>query len=109
MIRVSKQVSKFIRLTIFNFHRLETTSDGTVIKSPTKRKDDSRKFWPKMIFSDANQYNYFDIDTNDFSRGATIGISKSPSKKEINYEILLGSLVVDGWLEDGTAIRERFI
>ena len=103
MIRVNKQVSKFIRLTILNFHRLETTSDGTVIKSPRKGGDEPRKFWPKLIFSDANQYNYFDIDTTNFNKGAIIGISKSPSKKEVNYEILLGRW---GWV---TSIRKRLI
>ena len=53
-----------------------------------------------MVFNNADEYDYFEVDASDFNRDAVVGIStKSPDpdvKLTVDYEIILG-----GW--GGTA------
>ena len=54
----------------------------------------------EVVFNNADDYDYFEVDASDFTRDANIGIStKSPDpdvKLPVDYEIILG-----GW--GGTA------
>ena len=44
----------------------------------------------KVIFSDASQYKYFDVDASNFNMNLFIGFSKFADQVENTFELVFG-------------------